>query len=116
VAALRSHGYGPVPRDDTRAWNFVMGDGRGHEIDFHVIVLDEHGRGVYGPPENGECYPAEALTGTGTVDGRRVACIAPEWLVSFHTGYEVDANDWADVSALCERFGIPIPDDYRRFR
>jgi len=27
----------------------------------------------------------------------------------------VDADDWADVSALCQRFGIPIPDDYRRF-
>jgi hypothetical protein len=35
--------------------------------------------------------------------------------VRFHTGYQVDADGWADVSALCERFGIPVPDDYRRF-
>jgi lincosamide nucleotidyltransferase A/C/D/E len=116
VAALRSRGYGPVPRDDTRAWNFVMGDAGGREVDFHVIVLDEHGDGVYGPVENGERYPAEALTGTGRVGGREVACITPEWLVAFHTGYEVDADDWADVSALCERFGIPIPDEYQPFR
>jgi lincosamide nucleotidyltransferase A/C/D/E len=61
-------------------------------------------------------YPAEALSGTGTVDGRTVRCISPNWLVAFHTGYAVDANDWADVSALCERFGIPIPDDYLPFR
>jgi len=43
VAALRDRGYGPVPHDDTRAWNFVLGDDAGHEVDFHVIVLDEHG-------------------------------------------------------------------------
>ena len=65
-------------------------------------VLADDGRGIYGPPENGEFYPAEALTGTGTV-------------VTFHTGYEVDAGDWADVQALCERFDLPIPDDYQRF-
>jgi lincosamide nucleotidyltransferase A/C/D/E len=116
VAALRGRGYAPVARDDTRAWNFVLGDDAGHQVDFHVIVLDEDGRGAYGPPENGECYPAEALTGTGSVDGRAVACITPQWLVSFHTGYEVDATDWAEVSALCERFAIPVPDEYLPFR
>jgi lincosamide nucleotidyltransferase A/C/D/E len=31
-------------------------------------------------------------------------------------GHEVNADDWADVRALCERFDIPIPDDYQRFR
>src|SRR5437667_7015850 len=67
----------PVPRPDTRAWNFVLGDDAGHQIDFHVIMLDEHGRGVYGPSENGEYYPSEALTGKGTVNGRTVNCITP---------------------------------------
>jgi lincosamide nucleotidyltransferase A/C/D/E len=27
VSALRARGYSPVPRPDTRAWNFVMGGG-----------------------------------------------------------------------------------------
>jgi lincosamide nucleotidyltransferase A/C/D/E len=116
VATLREHGYAPVPRDDTRAWNFVLGDDHGHQVDFHVIVLDEQGHGSYGPPENGERYPAAALTGMGAVNGRTVACITPEWLVRFHTGYDVDATDWADVAALCERFGIPVPDDYLPFQ
>jgi lincosamide nucleotidyltransferase A/C/D/E len=116
VAALLRRGYALVARDDTRAWNFVLGDDAGHQADFHVVVLEEDGRGAYGPPENGECYPAEALAGTGIVNGRAVACITPEWLVAFHTGYEVDATDWADVSALCERFGIPVPDEYLPFR
>jgi lincosamide nucleotidyltransferase A/C/D/E len=116
LAALQRCGYAPVPRADTRAWNFVLGDDVGHQIDFHVIVLDEHGHGVFGPPENGESYPAEALAGTGMVNERAMACITPEWLVRFHTGYEVDATDRADVSALCERFGIPVPREYLRFR
>jgi lincosamide nucleotidyltransferase A/C/D/E len=44
-----------------------------------------------------------------------VRCIAPEWEVRFHTGYPVDEQDWHDVSALCARFDIPVPDDYARF-
>jgi lincosamide nucleotidyltransferase A/C/D/E len=76
---------------------------------FDVITIDASGNGVYGPAENGQFYPAEALTGTEVINGRRVDCFSPEWLVEFHTGYEVDATDWADVSALCQRFGIPIP-------
>jgi lincosamide nucleotidyltransferase A/C/D/E len=115
TAALERLGYGSVPRPDTRPWNFVLGDPAGHQIDFHVIVLDETGRALYGPPGTAECYPAEALAGKGTVNGRTVDCIAPEWLVRFHTGYEVDETDWADVAALCARFGIPIPPEYGRF-
>lgn len=116
VAALTARGYRPVARDDTRAWNFVLGDGHGREIDFHVIVLDEDRGGIYGPIENEEVWPAEALAGMGVVADRAVACIAPAWQVRFHSGYDVDATDWADVSVLCERFGIPVPDDYRAFR
>jgi lincosamide nucleotidyltransferase A/C/D/E len=115
VGALRSCGWRPVPREDSTPWCFHLGDNTGREVDFHVVVLADDGRGVYGPPENGVCYPAEALTGTGTLRGRSVRCVTPEWLVAFSTGYEVDVDDWADVRALCERFDIPVPDDYRGF-
>jgi Aminoglycoside-2''-adenylyltransferase len=50
TTALERRGYAPVPRPDTRAWNFVLGDAAGRQIDFHVIVLDENGRGRYSPP------------------------------------------------------------------
>ena len=40
VIELRVRGWKDVPRDDTRPWNFVLGDDRGHEVDFHVVVLD----------------------------------------------------------------------------
>jgi len=110
---LHQRGYGPAYRGDTRPWNFALGDEAGHEIDFHVIVLNENGDGIYGPAENGELYPAGALQGSGNIVGRHVDCISPEWLVRFHTGYELDENDRADVAALCARFEIPLPAEYR---
>jgi len=116
VDVLHGRGYRPVPRDDTRPWNFVLGDIGGHEIDFHVIVLDSAGNGRYGPPENDDWYPASALAGTGRIDGRPVACTTAEWLVLSHTGYQLDEADWADVSKLCARFGIPLPAEYHRFQ
>jgi lincosamide nucleotidyltransferase A/C/D/E len=113
VALLREKGYCPAYRGDTRPWNFALGDEAGHEVDFHVIVLKEAGDGIYGPPENNDLYPAGALSGTGTVDGRSVDCISAEWLVRFHSGYALDANDRADVAALCAKFGISLPAEYR---
>src|ERR1700753_566989 len=40
---LEARGYKDVPRDDTRDCNFVMGDDKGHEIDFHSYTFDDHG-------------------------------------------------------------------------
>jgi len=115
VALLRDRGYGPVPGRGGPAWNFVLGDSLGHEVDLHVVAFDERGDGVLGAPEDGLRYPAGSLTGTGMVGGRVVACVTAEWQVRFRSGYEPDADDWADVSALCERFAIPVPEAYRRF-
>jgi lincosamide nucleotidyltransferase A/C/D/E len=36
-------------------------------------------------------------------------------MVKFHSGYELDENDYHDVSALCERFGMTLPAEYARF-
>jgi lincosamide nucleotidyltransferase A/C/D/E len=36
-------------------------------------------------------------------------------LVKFHTGYELDEDDYRDARALCERFDIPLPQEYDRF-
>jgi len=110
---LEGRGYRDVPRDDTSPWNFVLGDDAGHLVDFHVIVFDAQGNGLYGPPERGVMYPAESLTGQGVIGGLDVRCISPEWLVKFHTGYELQASDYHDVTALCAKFGIDLPDEYR---
>ena len=115
VGRLEDAGYVKIRSDEARAWNFVLGHPSGQLIDVHVIVLDADGNGIYGPAENGEQYSAAALAGSGVVTGRQVRCMSPESMVAFHTGYPVDDKDWADVSALCEQFGLVIPVDFDRW-
>ncbi len=118
VASLRSlleaRGYRDVPRDDTSAWNFVLGNDADERVDVHVVVIDAQGNGIYGPPENGLMYPAGSLDGTGSILGLPVRCIAPEHMVQFHTGYKLRPQDYHDVVALCQRFGIEYPREYQQ--
>jgi len=86
---LEQQGYREIKVEEARPWNFVLGDGTGREIDLHVILLDAHGNGLYGPAVNGVMYPAASLTGTGSIKGRTVRCISPEWMVKFHSGYKI---------------------------
>ena len=108
-------GYKRVPRVGDKPENFVLGDDCGHEIDTHVFVWDEHGNGIYGPAENNDMWPAASLQSLGKINGQLVRATSPECLVQFHTGYEVDADDWHDVKLLCKKFGLEIPADYRKF-
>jgi hypothetical protein len=34
-------------------------------------------------------------------------------LLRWHTGYEHDEDDARDVAALCRRFGLEVPEQYR---
>jgi lincosamide nucleotidyltransferase A/C/D/E len=104
---LEARGYTDVPRNDTRDCNFVLGDTQGHQVDFHTFTFDEQGNLTFGLP-----YPPESLTGWGSILGCSVRCITPEWLVKFHTGYPFYEKDFNDVTALCERFGIDLPNEY----
>jgi len=113
---LRKRGYKDIQVEHARDWNFVLGDEHGREIDVHVIVLDSQGDGIYGPPERREKYPAASLMGSGLIDGKTVKCISPEWMVKFHSGYELKEQDFQDVSALCRKFGMDLPSEYERFR
>ncbi len=105
--ALLEAGFGDIPRDDTRAWNFVMGEPGGSEIDFHVIVLDDTGDGIYGPAQNVDVIPREARASIGYIGGREVRCRSAEYQIRSHFGYQLKAKDIADVAALRYRFGIP---------
>jgi lincosamide nucleotidyltransferase A/C/D/E len=109
-ALLEARGYRDVPRDDTRDCNFVLGDAHGREVDVHSYTFDADGRHVFGCE-----YPADSLTGHGSISGYPVKCISPEWLVKFHTGYPLDETDYRDVLALCRRFGLALPAEYDRF-
>jgi lincosamide nucleotidyltransferase A/C/D/E len=113
---LQGKGYREIKLEMARPYNFVFGDEKEHEIDIHVIVLDANGNGIYGPAGNGEMYPADSLTGTGVIAGKAVRCISAEWMVKFHRGYELKEKDFRDVSALCEKFGIRLPEEYLQFK
>jgi len=115
-ALLEARGYKEIKLQDSRPWNFVLGDENGREVDLHVIVLDDHGNGFYGPIEKGVMYPAASLTGTGSIDGRIVKCISAEWVVKFHSGYKLKEKDFRDVSALCKKFGIGLPESFAQFK
>lgn len=109
---LEMQGFGDAPRDDTSAWNFVLGDDKGRLVDVHAVTLDAEGNGLYGPVEKGAMYPAGSLTGIGAVDGHTVKCVSAEYMVKFHTGYKLRETDLKDVSTLCTRFGIDYPEEY----
>jgi lincosamide nucleotidyltransferase A/C/D/E len=94
--------------------NWVVRDSVGRELDVHIVDTSttqtlNDGTEVYGAMP----YPVGSLDGVGTIDGVEVSCIAPEFLVAFHTGYELSDKDFHDVSALCARFDIELPPEYR---
>jgi lincosamide nucleotidyltransferase A/C/D/E len=107
---LATRGFEERPQRDSWECNFVLADVPNRRLDVHSYTLDAAGKNVSGVP-----YAAEHLTGVGVIAGRRVRCIEPAWLVQFHTGYDVDDIDFHDVRLLCERFGLPMPNDYAKF-
>jgi len=113
---LEAKGFGEIKPDIARPHNFVMADNNNHEIDVHVIVLNGKGDGIYGPVENGEMYPAASLTGKGKIGHLEVNCISPEYVVKFHSGYELKEKDYKDVLAICAAFDIEIPNEYVQFK
>jgi lincosamide nucleotidyltransferase A/C/D/E len=108
---LTARGYRDVPRDDTRDCNFVLGDSGGRLLDVHSYTFDDTGKHIFGV-----AYAPHHFTGTGVIEGRPVKCIPPDIMVEFHTGYEVDKDDYRDVKALCERFELAMPKCYDKFR
>jgi lincosamide nucleotidyltransferase A/C/D/E len=107
---LMARGYKNVPRNDTSDCNFVLGDDKGHEVDVHSYTFDENGNNVFGV-----AYEPRHLTGTGTIDGYPVKCIPADVMVEFHSGYELDEDDYHDVQALCDKFGFELPEEYKKF-
>ena len=108
---LADAGFVHTPADDDRPWNFVMTDGQGRRLDVHVLTIDDDGNGWYGRPgEQHLDWPADVLTATGTIDGRMVRTMDAAWQVASHDGYELGADDRADIRALCARFDLPVPD------
>jgi lincosamide nucleotidyltransferase A/C/D/E len=84
-------------------------------VDVHVVVMDgggsgwqELGDGAWGH------YPAEGVTGAGTIGRRWVSCVTTALQLRHHLGYPRREHDLHDVRALADRFGIAVPPGWRR--
>jgi lincosamide nucleotidyltransferase A/C/D/E len=108
-AALGDLGYLRADAGDPRI--VVMLDEAGHQVDVHPVVFTAEGDGIYQMTAGGDwVYPRDGFSGSGEVLGRRVPCLTPEVMMLCHaTGYVLDDVHQADVRALSEGFGIPIP-------
>lgn len=111
-AALGDCGYAIVDGGDPRI--VVLVDDVGHQVDVHPVVFTETGDGIYRMTTGGDwVYPGHGFTGSGEVLGRGLPCLTPEVMMVCHaTGYVLDDVHQADVLALSERFGIPIPESH----
>lgn len=99
-----------VSPDDPEAFEYLV-DAHGHQVDVHPVCLGPEGNGVY-HSATGEAWviPAAGFLGEGRILHRDVACLSAEVLLQGHaTGYALDAAHRADVMALAEGFGLPVP-------
>lgn len=108
-AVLLSLGFVDDARPGSSDWNYAMTDAVDRSIDVHVFDHDERGTHIYGV-----AYPQGALTGTGTLAGREVRCVAAAWMFVFKTAYPPLEKDLHDVDALAEKFGFQVPATHRK--
>jgi len=92
---------------------FVLKDVLGRELDVHVLAFNEYGNGV--PAWNTDMlYPADALTGRGTIAGAPVHCLSAYMQMLTHTGYVLQNKDVQDLRLLHERLGVDYPPQHAR--
>ena len=105
---LIANNYFHKPTLDASEFNYVMEDPDGKLIDVHVFDFDEKGNNTYGIE-----YPISSLKGIGSINGKTVMCISPEWIYKFKTSYEPKDKDIKDVQALSKKFGYELPERYQ---
>ena len=111
--ALLARGFDHVHTDDRKDRNFVMAHRARGKIDFHVFDLLPAGGAVYGPGEIDWTISAAELKAEGSIGGRKVQCLTPEYQVRSHAGYTLQETDFADLRALRRRFGVPLLDEQK---
>ena len=109
IEILKEKGFAEVIEAYTTTNHTVWKDAKDRIIDLHVFEFNEQGYLVF----EGEAYPPEVFSGIGKIGDKVVKCIDAKNQVLFHLGYEHDENDVHDVRLLCERFNIPIPNEYK---
>jgi len=85
----------------------------GREVDLHPIELTPDGGGDQQQPGGAPPWHYGPPT-TGRVAGRPVPCCGLDTQLRSHVGYPPDEDDVADMRALAQRFGCPLPAPYDR--
>ena len=94
--------------------SFRMTDHAVRQIDAHSVAFRPSGDGLFEMDNGGDWLcPAAGFDGVGHVLGSGVRCLTPEAKIQriCRSGYDLDQAHLNDVIALCERYGIPVPDD-----
>lgn len=106
---LISIGYSrKVDRPDSSEYQYVLADSKNNQIDIHVFEFDKNGKQIYGI-----LYPKASLSGEGYIKGQKVKCIPVEYVIKWHELYEPQEKDIMDIKALCQKFGVKPPKNYR---
>ncbi|MDX6524165.1 MAG: lincosamide nucleotidyltransferase [Gaiellales bacterium] len=109
ATVLAGHGYA-VARGHAPT-SFELVDAHGHQVDVHPVRFTAAGDGLY-TMDSGEdwLFPAHGFAGSGEILGQTVRCLSADVMMVCHTtGYALDEVHQADVVALSERCGIPVP-------
>jgi lincosamide nucleotidyltransferase A/C/D/E len=101
-----------LPSDGDRPWNFVLHDGGRRRLDLHLFEVRTDGSLHFGSVLDGFTFPADALSGEGSILQHRVRCDAPMWSLRWHSGYPARPTDAHDMTLLCARFGLELPPNF----
>ena len=111
IDALARIGYGVTI--DQRPARLVLVSDKG-TVDLHPIVWGPTGAGIQ-TGVDGETfeYRPGSLEAEGLIAGQTVRCGTPSLQLAFHEHYVPRDHDRADMAALAEEFGLPLPPAYR---
>lgn len=102
-----------LPWGGDRPWNFVLHDGEQLRVDLHLYEELSNGVVHYGSVLNEDRFTTADLSGAGRILDTVVRCETPEWALQCHTGYTPRPVDFSDVTHLCAKFDLPVPEPYR---
>lgn len=109
IEILTTRDYQEVKMDYTTNDHTVWHDCADRTIDLHLFEFSGADMIRY---EN-EPYPANVISGKGSIGGIAVRCFTAEAQLQFHQGYEHSEKDTHDVLLLCKSFGLAVPEKYR---
>jgi lincosamide nucleotidyltransferase A/C/D/E len=105
---LRDCGY--TVQESDAPLSFMTVDPEGRQVDVHPVTFDERGNGLYRMADgNTWTYTAAGLAGAGSIAGRPVRCLTPEFQMRVHAGYELAEKDHEEIRLLSDRFGVDPP-------